>query len=101
VEIAQFVLQVAQTVAVLLSCLSERRHRMPEQSSEGKPMATRILAPHPNGTKDHPWDVEEDFQDVTEKVNEAIRIGEKFVALKVEGKDRAFVATEISSIFEV
>lgn len=63
-------------------------------------MATRILAPHPNGTKDHPWDVDEDFQTVTKKVNEAINVSERFVALKVEGKDRAFIATEISSIME-
>jgi Transposase DDE domain len=47
-------------------------------------VARRILAPHPNGTKDHPWDVDEDFQTVTQKVNEAINIGEKFVALKVK-----------------
>lgn len=64
-------------------------------------MATRILAPHPNGDSAAPWDVDEDFQAVTKKVNEAINIGERFVPLKVEGKDRAFVATEISSIMEV
>ena len=64
-------------------------------------MATRILAPHPNGTKEHPWDVDEDFQAVTKKVNEAIIVGERFVPLKVEGKDHAFVATEISSIMEM
>lgn len=74
---------------------------MPEQSSERETMATRVLAPHPNGIPNHAWDVDEDFQEVTEKVNDAIRIGEKFVPLKVEGKDRAFVATEITSIMEV
>jgi len=74
---------------------------MPEQSSEGKAMATRILAPHPNGDQAAPWDIDEDFETVTEKVNDAVRIGEKFVPLKTEGKDRAFVATDISSIMEV
>ena len=64
-------------------------------------MATRILAPHPNGDPQAPWDVDEDFETVTEKVNDAIRVGEKFIALKVDGKDRAFVAKEIASIFEV
>ncbi len=64
-------------------------------------MATRILAPHPNGDPAAPWDIDEDFETVTEKVNDAVRIGEKFVPLKVEGKDRAFIATEISSIMEV
>ncbi len=63
-------------------------------------MATRILAPHPNGDDAAPWDVDEDVRAVTQKVNEAIQIGEKFVTLKVEGKDRSFVAKEISSIFE-
>ncbi len=64
-------------------------------------MATRILAPHPNGTKEHPWDVEEDFKMVTAKVNYAVKKEEKFVTLKVEGKDRAFIATDITSIMEV
>jgi hypothetical protein len=100
VEIVQLALQVAQTIAALLS-LAGRGRRMPEQSNERKAMATRILAPHPNGTEEHPWDIDEDFQTVTKKVNEAINVSEKFVALKVEGKDRAFVATEISSIMEV
>lgn len=96
----EFVALALQAIQALAALLSLRGHRMPEQSSKGEAMATRILAPHPNGEKAAPWDVDEDFQTVTQKVNEAITVGEKFVALKVAGKDRAFVATEISSIME-
>ncbi|HEV7615418.1 MAG TPA: hypothetical protein VGO36_04240 [Solirubrobacterales bacterium] len=64
-------------------------------------MATRVLAPHPGGAPDHPWEIEEEFSEVTEKVNEAVRIGQKFVALKTEGKARGFVAAEVRQIIEI
>jgi hypothetical protein len=63
-------------------------------------VATTILAPHPNGDPAAPWSVDENVETVTEKVNEALQVGEKFVTVKVDGKDRSFVAAEIRSIFE-
>ncbi len=63
-------------------------------------MATTILALHPNGDPAARWSVDEDVETATEKVNEALQVGEKFVTLKIEGKDRSFVAADIRSIFE-
>jgi hypothetical protein len=101
VALIELVLTGLQAFLTAMSLYGLRDRRIAEQSSERKAMATRILAPHPNGTQGHPWDIDEDFQEVTEKVNEAIRIGEKFVALKTEGKARGFVATEITQIIEM
>jgi hypothetical protein len=73
---------------------------MPEQSIEGEAMATKFTVPHPSGGGTTQIEVEQNLEEVVEEVNEALRIGEKFVTFTSDGKDRAFIAADIDNIRE-
>ena len=63
-------------------------------------MPTKLTIPHPGGSGTIPVEVEQSLEVVVEEVNEALRIGEKFVTFTVGGKDQAFVASDIENIRE-
>jgi hypothetical protein len=97
-EWVSLVLLVIQTVA---SVLPLRRPRIAEQSSKGRVMATKFTVPHPNGVGTTQVEVEQNLEEVVDEVNEALRIGEKFVTFTSESKNRAFIAAGIDNIREV
>lgn len=63
-------------------------------------MSTKLTIPHPSGLGAVPVEVEQSLEEVVEEVNQALRIGEKFVTFTVGGKDQAFIASEIDNIRE-
>jgi hypothetical protein len=63
-------------------------------------MATKLTVPHPGGSGTTQVEVEQGLEEVVDEVNEAVRVGEKFVTFTVEGKDRAFIAADIDNIRE-
>jgi hypothetical protein len=64
-------------------------------------MTTKLTIPHPGGGGAmQQIEVEQRLEEVVEEVNEALRVGEKFVTFTVDGKDQAFIAADIDNIRE-
>jgi hypothetical protein len=98
VEIIQLVLQVAQTIAALLS-LNGRGRRMPEQSNEGKAMATKVKVLDRGSSEVH--DVEGKPDGLSALVNEAIKASDKFVTFSIPGgKKLSVIAESVTAIWE-
>jgi hypothetical protein len=99
VEVVQLTRGI-QAFAPLPAIWLRHSNRIPEQSREGEAMATKFTVPHPSGGGTSQIEVEQTLEEVVDEVNEAVRIGEKFVTFTEGGKDRAFIAAAIENIRE-